>query len=205
MMAFDGVSGRPLWSVKIPDTEAYSSIAPGYFAGDDDIPDFFASYAVGQWPDLGWSKQFMVNGATGKVVYTDSLGSYQTSTPVVLDLNGDGVDEAILNVNVVTYDLLNIARFHNILVVMDFKENQAVQLWNGHPGSNISSTPWIGDMDGDGTLDIVYGQGTSTKKTYSFEGLQVNRIATGLPLKTAVRWGAYMGNHYNGIYDAIRK
>ena len=72
----------------------------------------------------------MVNGATGKVAYLDSLGSYQTSTPVVIDLNADGIDEAILNVNVVSYDIFDVASFHNILVVMDFKENQVVQLWS---------------------------------------------------------------------------
>ncbi|MDH4089382.1 MAG: VCBS repeat-containing protein [Cyclobacteriaceae bacterium] len=201
MMAFDGKTYKPIWSIKMPGTEAYSSIAPGYFTGADDVPDFFVSYAVGQWPDLGWSRQFMVNGATGKVAYLDSLGSYQTSTPVVIDLNADGIDEAILNVNVVSYDIFDVASFHNILVVMDFKENQVVQLWDGHPGSNISSTPWIGDLDSDGQLDIIYCHGRSTKKTYSFDGLQVNRVTTGLPIKSAVRWGAYMGSSYNGVYE----
>jgi hypothetical protein len=202
LMAFDGNTNRPIWSVKVPDTESYSSIAPGYFTGDDDVPDFFVSYAVGQWPDLGWSRQLMVNGATGEVAYMDSLGSYQTSTPVVIDLNADGVDEAIINVNVVSYDVFNVASFHNILAIIDFRENQVAQLWDGHPGSNISSTPWIGDVDNNGMLDIIYCHGTNTKKTYSFEGLQVNRIDTEILLRAGVRWGAYMGTSYDGIYPS---
>ena len=200
LMAFDGVTYKPIWSITVPETEAYSSIAPGYFTGDDDVPDFFASYAVGQWPDLGWSKQLMVNGATGKIAYLDSLGSYQTSTPVVIDLDNNGVDEALLNVNIQAFNEMNIGSFQNTLLVINFKGNEVLQVWDSNPGSNIASTPWIGDMDNDGLLDIVYCHGTSTLKTYSFTGIQVNRIATSLAIKSEIRWGAYMGNQYNGIF-----
>jgi outer membrane protein assembly factor BamB len=200
LLAFDGGTYKPIWAVKVPETEAYSSVAPGYFTGNDDIPDFFATYAVGQWPDLGWSRQLMVDGATGKIVYEDSLGSYQTSTPVVIDLDEDGIDEALLNVNIQAYDQLNNATFQNIMLVVNFKGNEVLQVWDSQPGSNIASTPWIGDLDNDGLLDIIYCHGTNVKKTYSFRGLQVNRIATGLPLNTEIRWGAYMGNHYDGIF-----
>jgi arginine utilization protein RocB len=51
-------------------------------------------------------------------------------------------------------------------------------------------------------LDIIYCHGTSTKKTYSFEGLQVNRIDTEILLRAGVRWGAYMGTSYDGIYPS---
>ena len=200
LVAFDGATYKPIWSIKVQETEAYSSIAPGYFTGNDDIPDFFTSYAVGQWPDLGWSRQLMVDGATGKIAFQDSLGSYQTSTPVVIDLNEDGIDEALLNVNVEAYDQLNNKTFHNIVLVVNFKGNEVLQVWDSHPGSNIASTPWIGDLDNDGLLDIVYCHGTNVKKTYNFTGVQVNRIATGLPIKAPIRWGAYMGNQYDGIF-----
>ena len=201
LLAFDGKTYNKIWSVRMPDTEAYSSVAPGYFTGDDHVPDFFVSYAVGHWPDFGWSRQFMVNGATGKLAYLDSLGSYQTSTPVVIDLNGDGIDEAILNVNSEVYDNLNNPTFNNILVIVDFKRNDFSQRWEGHPGSNLASTPWIGDMDHNGFLDIVYCHGTNTKKTYSFDGIQVNRIATDIPVKSEIKWGSYMGSKYNGIFE----
>lgn len=201
LLAFDGSSYKKIWSVKMPQTEAYSSVAPGYFTGDDNVPDFFVTYAVGEWPDLGWSQQFMVNGATGKIAYTDSLGSYQTSTPVVIDLDADGIDEAIMNLNVLVFDQFENKTFHNMLVIVDFKSKDVLQPWDGYPGSNLSSTPWIGDVDNNGLLDIVYCHGTNTKKTYTFDGLQVNRISTDIPIKSEIKWGAYMGSQYNGIFD----
>lgn len=201
LLAFDGITFEPLWSVKVPNTEAYSSIAPGYFNGDS-IPDFFVSYAIGRWPKLDWSKQFMVNGATGKIEYLDSLGYYQTSTPVVIDLNNDGWEEAILSVNSHVYDEADNRTLNNLLVVVNFRSNEVTQLWESSEGSNISSTPWIGDMDQDGMLDIVYCHGTNPKKTYTFDGLRISRIATGIPLISTIRWGSYMGSRYNGIYPA---
>lgn len=199
LLAYDGITYEPMWSVKIPNTEAYSSIAPGYFTGDS-IPDFFVSYAIGRWPKLDWSKQIMVNGATGEVEYIDSLGYYQTSTPVVIDLNNDGWEEAILSVNSHVYDEADNRTLNNLLVVINFRLKEVVQLWGSAEGSNISSTPWIGDMDNDGLLDIVYCHATNPNKTYTFDGLRISRIATDIPLVSPIRWGAYMGSQYNGIY-----
>jgi outer membrane protein assembly factor BamB len=199
LVAFDGSSYKPLWSLKIPDTEAYSSIAPGYFTTDS-IPDFFVSYAVGVWPNLEWSRQVMVNGATGNAEFIDSLGFYQTSTPVVMDFEGDGRDEAILSVNIHIYDHLNRQSLNNMLVSVDFKTKEVNQLTDANIGGNISTTPWIGDLDGDGALDIVYCHGTNLKKSYSFDGMQVNRISTQIPLKKKITWGSYMGTYYDGIF-----
>lgn len=199
LVAFDGKTYEQIWSVKVPDTEAYSSIAPGYFTNDD-VPDFFVSYAVGVWPNLEWSRQVMVNGSTGKVELVDSLGFYQTSTPVVADLDGDGYDEAILSVNIHSYDKMNRQSLANILVSLDFKTRQVNQIAEAKIGGNISTTPWLGDLDGNGLLDIVYCHGTNLKKSYSFDGMQVNRIATAIPIKKKIIWGSYMGSYHDGIF-----
>jgi hypothetical protein len=39
MLAYDGATYKKIWQVYMPNTEVYSSIAPGYF-NRDSIPDF---------------------------------------------------------------------------------------------------------------------------------------------------------------------
>lgn len=199
LVAFDGKSHQRIWSVKVPNSEAYSSIAPGYFTGDD-VPDFFVSYAIGQWPKLEWSKQVMVDGASGQIAYMDSLGFYQTSTPVVIDLDGDGRDEALLSINIEVYNDKNERALHNMIVRIDFATGVVKEFTPALRGSNISSTPWIGDLDGDGLLDVIHCHGTNVRKSYTFDGMQVNRVATKIPIRGKIRWGSYMGSHYNGVF-----
>jgi len=200
LVAFDGKTYERLWTVKVPNAEAYSSIAPGYFT-DDKTADFFVSYAIGQWPKLEWSKQLMVDGATGKIIYVDSLGFYQTSTPVVIDLDGNGRDEALLSVNIHVYNDKDKRELYNMIVSIDFKTGAVNQFTEPTRGSNISSTPWIGDLDNDNLLDIVYCHGTNTQKSYTFDGMQVNRLSTQIPIKGEIKWGSYMGSNYDGVFD----
>lgn len=48
-------------------------------------------------------------------------------------------------------------------------------------------------------VDVGYCHGTNTRKTYSFTGIQVHRMSTGIPA-SSVHWGAYMGSRYDGIF-----
>jgi len=200
LLAYDGKTHKCIWKVGMPNTEAYSSVAIGSF-NSDSIPDFFVSYAQGVWPNLYWSKQFMVNGSNGSIEFLDSVGYYQTSTPVVVDLNNDNINEALLSVNYHAYDSLQTKSNHSLLAIVDFVDKKLVELDVRNDGHNISSTPWIGDIDNNGMLDIIYCHGTNLNETYIFDGMQVNRIDTNVPIATPIKWGAYMGSNYDGIFN----
>lgn len=200
ILAFDGLTFRKIWQTKLDDTEAYSSLAVGKFNADE-IPDFFVSFAQGVWPDLSWTKQAMINGQSGKIEYLDSLGYYQTSSPVVVDITGDGIDEVLLSVDYQIINDKNTKEFYTTLYAIDFTHNEAVPIVDGLPGHNVSSTPWIGDMDNDGMLDIVYCHGINAIKTYTFDGLRVNRLKTTIPITSKIKWGSYMGSNYDGVFE----
>ncbi|MEO6686986.1 MAG: VCBS repeat-containing protein, partial [Dyadobacter sp.] len=204
VLAFDGKTLAPIWTVKIPNSEAYTSIAVGDFTPDK-IPDFFVSVAKGQWPKLETTEQYMINGKNGEVAFRDSLGKYQTSTPVVVDIDGDNEEEVIMSINYETRDQFGRKEFLNTLAVVGFKTNEVVELINGLPGHNLSSTPWIGDIDNDNLLDIVFCSSTNKHRTYAFDGMQVNLIKTQIKITKPIRWGAYMGTYYDGVFHADGK
>lgn len=199
LLAFNGKDNEPMWEAHLDNTEAYSSIAVGHFT-DDDVPDFFVSYAQGVFPSLDWAKQMMVNGKTGKIEFVDSLGFLQTTTPVVVDLNADGRDEAILNMNYKVNKDPNGNIYFNALVAFDFSSGKLIWLSEGLPGHNISTTPWVGDIDNNGFLDIVFCHSTNAKTVYMFDGLQINLLKTNIRITGEIKWGAYMGSNYDGIY-----
>ena len=73
-------------------------------------------------------------------------------------------------------------------------------MFNGLPGHNIASTPWIGDLDNDKMLDIVFCHSDNKKHTYVFDGMQVNCLKTTIPILKPVKWGSYMGSNYDGVF-----
>lgn len=199
LLTFDGKTNKRLWEMRLPNTEAYSSMAIGKF-NEDETPDFFVSYAQGVWPDLSWTRQAMVNGLNGEVEYLDSLGYYQTSSPVAVDLTGDGIDEVVLSVGYQVLDSLSRMSFYSTLYAIEFTQHNAVPMLDGLPGHNEASTPWLGDLDDDGLLDIVYCHGINKYQTYTFDGLRINCLRTTVPISKPTKWGAYMGSDYNGVY-----
>lgn len=202
LLAFDGKTLAPLWETKLlEETECYSSIAIGRFTKDD-TPDFFISHAMGVWPDLNWNVQAMVDGRDGSIAFLDSLGYYQIATPVVIDWNGDGYDEVLMSVNFMEVNDLYQKNFFNLLALIDFQDGGVKQVGEVQKGTNKSSTPWAGDLDQDGFLDIIYCHGTNPNRANTFDGISIKRIASAnIAIKKPILWGSYQGSKYDGVFE----
>jgi hypothetical protein len=204
-IAIDGKDHHILWTRTFPGTECSNSFAPGYFT-DDDIPDFFTFISKGAWPNSSGSVEVMINGKNGSIAYMDSIGCTGFSSPVVYDLNDDGRDEAIISINNFDCSLGYASQapklMENKLIAIDFAKKSVDTLDRAQGFKNIFSTPWIGDLDKDGYLDIIYCQYFHYSDLVSFLGMRIKRIDTPVKLKKPVIWGNYLGSRDDGIFEA---
>ena len=201
MLAINGDTDTLIWELNFPGTEAYTIPAVGYFNGDS-IPDIFSNFAIGTFPRLNWSVRFMVDGKTGQIAYRDTIPAFQYASPVVADLDGDGFDEVIVNQSALRRKQFENVYYSNLLV-FDFRKNTKTALGDTLPATNLASTPWIGDMDNDGRLDIIYTAVNyyDTKLDLSKPlGLWIARFNTGINISKTLRWGAYLGSNYDGNF-----
>lgn len=205
VFAVDGQSFNTLWQQQVPDTESSNAFAVGYFT-DDKVPDFFTFVSKGVWPDSRGSVQVMFDGKTGALAYQNELGCTGFSSPVVYDLNHDGRQDAIISINEYDcdrgYTSTKKLDIKNRLLVIDFAK-KAIQDIDVTPKfKNIFTTPYLNDLDGDGYLDIVYGQYFSaTPDLILFFGMRVKRVSTSIKVREKVRWEGYMGNGGTGVLD----
>jgi hypothetical protein len=206
-VAIDGKQHSQLWTRSFPGTECSNSFAPGYFTGDD-VPDFFTFVSKGQWPNSTGTVQVMLNGKDGSLAYTQNMGCTGFSSPVVYDLNDDGHDEAIISVNdfdcSAGYASASPGRMENKLVAIDFADKTTHTIDRAEGFKNIFSTPWIGDLDRDGYLDIIYCQYFHHADLLSFLGMRIKRIDTHVKIKKNVLWGSFLGSNGNGVFEAKR-
>lgn len=203
--AIDGKTGASLWQLNIPGTESSNSFAVGQFTGDA-TPDFFTFVSKGVWPQSKGSVQILIDGQKGAIVYRDSIGCAGFSSPVAYDLTHDGLDEVILSVNQYDCDRgytdatkLNI---ENKLIAINFKNHQVQVIEQLQGFKNIFSTPYIGDLDHDGYLDIVNSQFYSqSPNLLAFLGMRIKRVSTSIKIGNPVKWGGYMGSKGDGRYE----
>lgn len=196
----DGATFELVWQLPIPETEAYSMPCIGYF-NDDEVLDIFISYGQGIWPNIEWGVQKMINGRTGQVEFSDELGYYQSSSPIAVDLNGDGRDEVMMSFNFVGKDSLDKTTYQSSLIGIEFQSKEVLYLAKHELGSNLATTPWVGDLDDDGFLDFVYSHGIKPYASkYNFDGMTVHRQVTQIPVYKELKWSAYQGSNYNGIF-----
>jgi outer membrane protein assembly factor BamB len=205
IIAIDGKDQRVVWQQQIKNTESSNSFAVGFFT-QDDVPDFFTFVSKGQWPNSTGSLQIMMDGKTGAILYTDSIGCTGFSSPVVYDLNGDGRDEALISVNEFDcargYTGRAPADMENRLIAIDFSKKSVTTIDQSVGFKNIFSTPWIGDLDDDGYLDVVHCQYFNPRgELLSFLGMRVKRIALPVRVGKPVRWGAYRGSAGDGLFS----
>ncbi|CAN5362337.1 hypothetical protein BH23BAC1_BH23BAC1_51690 [soil metagenome] len=207
IFAIDGKDHQQIWQQEIPDTESSNSFAVGYFT-DDDTPDFFTFVSKGVWPENTGTLLVMIDGKNGRIAYKEPMGCTGFSSPVVYDLNRDGTDEVIVSINEFdcNREITDRSSFTviNKLLAIDFKK-KSVNTIDQTPGfKNIFSTPWIGDLDQDGYLDIVHCQYYNYSDLLSFLGMRVKRIDTPIRIKNPPVWGAYMGSNGDGIFPIAK-
>jgi outer membrane protein assembly factor BamB len=208
IFAFDLKSNKTLWKRTISETECSNSLAVGYFT-DDQTPDFFTFVSKGMWPNSTGSLQILLDGKDGTIVYQDSMGCTGYSSPVAYDLDHDGQDEAIVSINEFDCSLgfagKSPTEIENKLMAINFK-SKSVQIIDQAKGfKNIFSTPWIGDLDGDGYLDLIYCQYYHHFDLLAFLGMRVSRIDTPVKMRKPVLWGAYMGTDGDGLFKPTEK
>ncbi len=197
-MCIDGGSHETVWEISVDNAESYNSASIGYY-NDDAVPDVFISMCSGTWPRLTWGVQKMIDGQTGQVLFEDSIGYYQNASPLSADLNGDGRDEIMLSLNFQELDSLLRKSFYTTVAVKEFASGDLVFISDIFEGSNLSSTPWMGDLDGDGYLDILYCHGSNPRQTYTFDGIKIHMLRTTIEVPPHF-WGAYQGNDYRGQF-----
>ena len=207
MIAFDGNDNTVLWQVDVPGTEVYSSIAVGNFTGDK-TPDFFTNYGVGIFPYVRASIQLLVDGQTGAVAFQDSLGYMQIGSPLAADFNGDGYDEAVMTVNEVQESISSdyfksLYGTSNKLLAFDFQSDRVYTLLGPFKGINAAATPWIGDLDRDNQLDVVYSYMIDTTSYLPFNGMIVRRREFDFQVNDHIAWGSYMGSEFDGKQQTV--
>jgi len=89
----------------------------------------------------------------------------------------------------------------NKLIAINFVDKSINPIDQAKDFKNVFSTPWIGDLDADGYLDIIYCQYFHHGDLLSFLGMRIKRIDTHVKIEKPVLWGAFLGSQSNGIFD----
>lgn len=196
--AIDGHSNQIIWSLEVPGTETNCSPTVGQFT-DDFIPDFFTSVHLGTAPSFIKSYQMLIDGETGQLLWIDSLGTLNFPTALAVDLDGDNKDEVILSVNYMG------ANPTNQILQINFADNPSAPtitpLTDMAEGINLAATPYIGDLDNNGLLDLVYIHNTPGNQFSLTTGYVIKRIELPNATPNKIAYGAYMGTNYTGKYE----
>ncbi len=89
-------------------------------------------------------------------------------------------------------------------MILRFMDSGPEQFSIAIEGSNPTSTPWMGDLDGDGKIDIIYVYQNDIYNESIVSGFHISRISTKYNLNRKIVWGSYMGSNYDGVYQKNR-
>ncbi len=207
MALLDGVIHKTIWSVKCDSAEVFSQPAVGYFTGNDRVLDVFVSFSIGVYPSYYRTEQWLIDGKSGKVVTQFNGERFTYSSPLTTDLDGDGTDEVVLNMVKDSVIESRNKPFYE-LSIFDFKNNKNEILASRQSGACFASTPYLGDLDDDGKLDVIYSGSPALYSifpgTSSFQRtpvlLSIHRVELDKINVKAVKWGSYMGKDAKSIW-----
>ncbi len=181
-------TGGILWERTIPAAETWGTPAFGRFNADE-APDLFACFSIGRWPHYAGSTYLAVDGASGRVLWKEERREPFFASPLTVDMDGDGIDEALILIADMARGRSQLYRFN-----ADGGPLEPV----GEPllGRAVG-TPLIADLDGDGSLEIAM-----TAFTAPVDGAVSTLYVKSLnvPSTNHVGWGGYLGTRGDGVY-----
>ena len=150
----DAATGTPVWNLHQSGYETYSSPTIGRFSNDESY-DIVAAFSKGVFPKYEEARLSWVDGATGQVMHDVEFGKYQfnSSSPLVLDANGDGRDEVLITVTKESNPYADESK--NKVIVFDGGASKQEVFRLEFPGFS-AATPCLVDLDDDNTLDMIH-------------------------------------------------
>lgn len=196
--ALDGSSYQQLWITTVDNLELNAQPSVGNYNGDK-VLDLFINGAQGKWPKNTGSEQFFIDGYTGEIIAKYNVGCAGFASSISMDLDQDGIEEVVLPIN--DYSCRRNNTIYTTTWLHLFEIDTAYQLTQTLiPGKNISSTPYIGDLDADERIDLVYIVNENVRLIYEFFGLRVKRLEFDLQIPKEKHWNQYLGPNGNNVY-----
>ncbi|HVR19446.1 MAG TPA: PQQ-binding-like beta-propeller repeat protein [Polyangiaceae bacterium] len=190
LIALSGANDETLWELVFDAAETFSTPALGYF-DDDDVPDVFAVFLHGVFPDYDSVERVVVSGRDGGVLWRGQAGTFTMAGDVALDLDGDDRDEVVFSSN----DWNAEPGTENTLHLIDTVSSNE-RPWGMPLGSPSSSSPWVGDLDADGCVDLVVATHTPPAETNE---AAIERFRVAAPVPARISWGGYLGTRFDSI------
>ena len=207
LIVLDGRNYSEIWTVDVkehvhngpvPDAESWASAAIGYFTNDS-IPDVFTHFTIGAFPMYSGSISIMIDGATGQILWSEETSHTSFTSPLAVDLNGNGRDEILMirgggelfsdSGEYVFYNEASV--FNTCLMSSNTLFNQS-QMSIG--------TPTIVDLDLDGDLELITT--TTTGYTNPTATWTVSRMDLNTTTPQNMSWAAYLGTNYDAVFES---
>ena len=189
VVAVDGGTGHRLWSRAFRGHQTYVSPALGY-VDQDGVPDVVVVMLRGVWPRYDGARYAVIDGVSGHVIWHRLIGDFAMSGALAVDLTGDGRDEAVFPVRQTDPPATQLFVSE---VGRPAEEPRELAFL---PGGESPSAPWIGDLDGDGCLDLLVTH-SSAIVGYSSTAITA-RYLLGAAVPEHISWGAYLGTKGDG-------
>ncbi|MEQ9148339.1 MAG: hypothetical protein RLP13_08690, partial [Cytophagales bacterium] len=135
LIAIDAQTKEEWWRFEVPNTECYASPIVADFSGDG-LPDVFNLFARGEYPIYFNYIAHLINGQSGKSLYSESLTLNQFSSGNALDWDEDGADELLLIEN----KIFGAEGLKHAFRILDFNNDTSYYITEFKRGMVIYST-----------------------------------------------------------------
>ena len=193
VMSFGGIAaaidvdqGKELWKQANPGYESYASPALLRCSPKDTRVVIHASKGV--YPVYKEAKWMMLDINSGQTVFEGKLGSFAVASPLIVDWDQDGCEDALFVSNVDNGFGPNISSSVWVISGKTGKE-----LYTHNLKGFAAATPVLTDLDGDDSLELGLTHWDHAKV-----------LSTPLKGKSSGPWQQFRGHQFNGWYGKLK-